>query len=167
MRNRKLVLPGMAALLAAGAIAVPAIAQTGGDTTIEITKVQVSPNKAGTKKKPQGVKLAVAGKLTTKAPSQRPVVYKARIMFPKGSLWNGAKYPKCTFAALGNGEIPSSCKKAIFGKGSAKGWADTEPTTAKITVLNGGAKKVFAFVEMDSPALVREPAPATIKKVSG
>lgn len=165
MRNRKLVLSG-AALLATGAIVVPAIAQSG-STTIEITKVQVSPNKAGTVKKPQAVRLSVAGKLTTPASEPRPIVYHARLLFPKGSLWNGAKHPACTLTKLQNGEIPSDCKKAIAGTGSAKGYADTEPTTAKITLLNGGAKTAFAFIEMNIPAVVREPAVAKIKKTSG
>ncbi len=165
--SRKLT-AALAAVCATGVVAVagPALAQSG-STSIEVKKVQVSPNKAGTKKKPRAVKLTVNAKIKHADTSNRSIVQSIRILFPKGSLYNGAKLPKCSQADLSNGEIPAKCKKAVMGSGKANAWADTTRTVAKITVVNGGANAVYFFTEMDNPAVVRTPAPGKIKKLSG
>lgn len=169
MAHRKLAATA-AALLGLAVVAGPVAAQTSSGTTIEVTKVSVSPNKAGTKKKPKAVKkLSVAAKVNVPDGQKRPVINRITVLFPKGSVWNGAKYPKCTQAQLSSSqEFPSSkCSKAVFGSGKANAMADTSPTVAKIRVVNGGAKSIYFYTELDNPAVVRAPAPGKITKKTG
>jgi hypothetical protein len=160
------VLVAATGVVAAGAVAVgPAIGQ--GVPTSMSGKAQVSPSKAGTKKKPQGVKLKVDVKWDTPGDGDKPVVQKADVLFPKGSLYNGGKYPKCSEAVLNRGG-PSACPKgAIMGTGSGNAFADEVITKPKITVVNGGASKVYLYTVMTNPARVQAPVPGTITKMSG
>ncbi|WP_320672563.1 hypothetical protein [Patulibacter defluvii] len=169
MPHRKLA-ASAAALLGLAVIAGPAAAQTSSGTTIEVTKVQVSPNKAGTKKKPRAVKkLTVGARVNVAEGQKRPVINRIKVLFPKGSVWNGAKYPKCSLSQLSSSaDFPTSkCGKAVFGKGKANALADTDPTVASIRVVNGGAKNIYFYTSLDNPAVVRAPAPGKLTKKSG
>jgi hypothetical protein len=162
MRTPTLVLIG---LLAAGVASV-AIAQSSSSTVLT-AKATVSPSKAGTKKHPQGVKLTVKTTWTTAGDGDKPVVQKAYVLFPKGSLYNGAKYPKCSQTVLAR-KGPKACPKgSIMGTGTGSAFADTVLTHPHITVVNGGATRSYLYTVLDNPARVQAPVPGVITKMSG
>jgi hypothetical protein len=161
MRNL-LVLAGVPAL----AVAAVAVAQSPSPTAVHVD-AKVTPSKAGTKKKPRGVKLTVRTSWTTPGDGEKPIVQTARVFFPRGSLYNGAKFPKCSQTVLAR-KGPRACPKgAIMGSGSGSAFADTVITHPRITVVNGGAKRVYLYTVLDNPARVQAPVPGVIKKLSG
>src|SRR5437016_1310813 len=121
----------LSALVLAAALAAVAWAQS--STTVISGSAKVIPNKAGTPKHPQGVKLIVHTHWTTPPDQDRRVVQKAIAYFPKGSLYNGGKYPSCSVNTL-NRKGPAGCPKhSIMGSGTGTAWADTVKTIPKIT----------------------------------
>lgn len=170
MRKLQLAIPTVALIALSAAAVAPSYAQGPTPvTTIEV-KPKVSPSKAGTKKKPQTVKLSVTGSVTTSGEDgeNKPIVTKVVIKFPKGSLYNGAKAPKCSEAAINSGLPKSKCPpKSIMGSGGATAWADTVSTTADFTLVNGGANKAYLYTTMTNPAVVQTPVPLDIKKSTG
>jgi hypothetical protein len=179
MRLRTFAVPTIAiAALSVSAVA-PAIAQSPEPVTSISGSATVSPNKAGTKKKPQSVNLKMQGKISTTGEDglNKPVVQKVEVLFPKGSYYAGGKLPKgvkgkvtpkCSESAMLNGLPKDVCPKgSITGSGSANAWADTVKTQAKFTLVNGGADKVFVFTELTNPAVVQLPVPGKIQKQSG
>ncbi len=165
---RKISIP--LAVVAAVAVAAPVLAQSSGtnpSNTVLTTKVAVSPSKAGTKKKPQGVKLTYNVHWETSPDVDKPVVQTADVLFPKGSLYNGAKYAKCAQSVMERGGIAGCPKKSIMCTGSSVAYADQVLTRPEITVVNGGGNKVFLFTVLIRPARVAKPVPGTITKMSG
>jgi hypothetical protein len=155
-------------ILAVGALALivvtVAVAQSG--TTVTSTTT-VSPNKAGTKSKPQGVKLVYKATYTTPGDVEHPIITGGSVLFPKGALYNGGKYPKCSQATLSRGG-PSKCPPhSIMGTGSGTALADNVTTIPRITVINGGANKVWFWTVLQNPARVQAAVPGTITKMSG
>jgi hypothetical protein len=158
------------ALVAVGAIATPVLAQSSGSNpsnTVLTTKVTTSPSKAGTKSKPKGVKLSFKVHWETSPDFDKPVIQTSDVLFPKGSKYNGAKYPKCSQETMERKGISACPPKSIMGTGSGTAYADTVLTTPKITVVNGGGSKVFLFTVLTNPARVAKPVPGTITKQSG
>ncbi|MGH2762109.1 MAG: hypothetical protein ACRDL0_04645 [Thermoleophilaceae bacterium] len=160
---RKVVAP-TAGLLALGVLLVaPSVAQT---PATEITvKTKVSPNKAGTKKKPRGVTLSGTVTWDSEEGFEPPIITGARVLFPKGSLYNGRKYPKCSVAQLNRNGLGGCPRKSIMGKARAVAFADTEITRPKVTIVNGGARRVCLYTVMNNPARVRACVPGKIKKL--
>jgi hypothetical protein len=162
MRKPAIAIAALAVAVAASA----AFAQSTSPTVLHVT-ASVSPNKAGTKKHPQGVKLTVKTTWTTPADLEKPVTQRAIVLFPKGSLYNGAKYPKCSQTVLAR-QGPTKCPKgSIMGTGTGTAFADTVLTHPHITVVNGGAHDVFLYTVLDNPARVRAPVPGVITKMTG
>jgi hypothetical protein len=156
-------------ILAVGALAliVVAVAVAQSPPTTITSTTTVSPNKAGTKKKPQGVKLTYKATFTTSADIEHPIITGGTVLVPKGALYNGGKYPKCSEATLNRGG-PAKCPpKSIMGKGSGVAKADNITTIPRITVVNGGANKIYFFTVLQNPARVQAAVPATITKTSG
>jgi len=156
----------------AGALAVSsggsALALAQGTSPITMTvDAKVTPNKAGTKKRPQGVKLAVTARFDIPEAFDPPLVDKVTVLFPKGGLYNGAKYPKCSQAVLSRSGVSGCPKGSIMGKGSGKAMADDVPTYPKVTIVNGGAKRVYFYTVMTNPARVQTPVVGKITKLSG
>jgi hypothetical protein len=144
-------------ILAVGALAliVVAVAVAQSAPTTVTSTTTVSPSKAGTKKKPQGVKLIYKATYTTPGDVEHPIITGGSVLFPKGALYNGGKYPKCSQATLSHGG-PSGCPPhSIMGSGP------------KITVINGGATKVWFWTVLQNPARVQAAVPGTITKMSG
>lgn len=163
---RKIAVPiALAASLSIAAVA-PSYAQAPEAVTSITSNPSVSPSKAGTKKKPRSVNLKVNLNWKTSGPdgSNKPIVQKVVIDFPKGSLYLGGKYPSCTQAKLDEDLPGKVCPKAVVGKGKGSAWADTVKTTPKFTLVNGGAKKMFLYTELVNPAVVNAPVPGTVKK---
>lgn len=161
---RKFLIP-VAGVLAVTAVTTVAIAQDPATTVTATTKV--SPNKAGTKKKPQGVKLTFNATFTTTGDVEHPIITSGDAFIGKGGLYNGGKYKSCSQATISRGG-PSACpKESIMGAGSGDALADTVHTVPKITVVNGGAKKIWFWTVLQNPARVQAAVPATITKSSG
>ena len=153
-----------AAVLAGGA----ALARAPGTTPITMTvDATVSPNKAGTKRHPQGVKLGVTAKFDIPEAYDPPLVDRVTVLFPKGGLYNGAKYPKCSETRLARRGVSGCPKGSIMGKASGKAMADDVPTYPKVTIVNGGARRVYFYTVMTNPARVQVPVVAKVTKLSG
>ncbi len=156
--------------VAAGAIAVaPTVAQNTADTTVTVD-AKVSPNKAGTPKKPKGVQLSGKIKWTSSAEVEPPVITKFDILFGKGGVYNGGKYPKCSAKKLNDKKKggPDNCpKESIMGSATGLAYADLEPTRPKVTVVNGGAKGICFYTVLRNPARVQRCVPGKVKKLSG
>ncbi len=156
-------------ILAVGALAliVVAVAVAQSPPTTVTSTTTVSPNKAGTKKKPQGIKLVYKATYTTPGDVEHPIITGGSVLFPKGALYNGGKYPKCSQATLSRGG-PSKCPPhSIMGSGSGTAHADDVVTVPRITVINGGANKVWFWTVLQNPARVQAAVPGTITKMSG
>jgi hypothetical protein len=164
---RKFLIPAVGALALAAVEVAPTIAQDGASPTTLTATPTVSPNKAGTTKKPQGVKLAVTVRWVTAGDVEKPIIQTGDVLFPKGSLYNGAKYPKCSQAVLDNGGLDACPKKSIMGTGGGDAHADTVITHPDITVVNGGGGKVFLWTILTNPARVQKAVPGTITKMTG
>jgi hypothetical protein len=166
---RRVMIP-VGLLAASVAVAAPVLAQSSGtntSNTVLTTKVAVSPSKAGTKKKPQGVKLNFKVHWETSADLEKPVVQTADVLFPKGSLYNGAKYKTCAQSVMERTGLSGCPAKSIMGTGTGVAYADQVMTKPEITVVNGGGNKVFLFTVLIRPARVSKPVPGTITKMSG
>jgi hypothetical protein len=164
---RKLAFLTAAALMSVAAAVSTSAAQDPSLTVIS-GEATVTPNKAGTKGKPQPVR--IAGKVHWETPPgvERPVITGAKVLFPNGALYNGHKYPKCSLATLARRPTPSACPKgSIMGKGSAAAFADTVLTRPKITVINGGAREVCLLTLLQYPARVQTCVAGRIRKLSG
>jgi hypothetical protein len=164
---RKLVLL-VTGLLLGGAVAATAVlAQTSSPQTVVTGAARVTPNKAGTKQHPQGVKLKVTVHWRTPAQFDRPVIQKGIVLFPKGSLYNGSKYPRCSADKMNRRGLSACPKGSIMGKGTGNAFADTVITHPQITVVNGGPKSVCLYTVLNNPARVQACVPGAIKKMSG
>lgn len=160
---RKVVLAVIVCLLVAGG-AVAALAQS--QTAVTVT-AKVTPNRAGTKERPQPVKLQVDFKWAILENAEQPIVQTFDVLFPKGSQYNGGKYPKCTENTLSRSG-PQGCPKgSIMGSGTGNAFADTVVTHPRITVVNGGSKRVYFYTVLNNPARVQAPVPGVITKRSG
>jgi hypothetical protein len=155
------------ALAGALVLAVAAVALAQGTwPSVKVTPT-VSPSKAGTPKHPQGVKLKTVIHWAALGSASQPIVTKFLVLFPKGSLYNGAKFPTCSVATMNNSG-PSGCPKAsIMGSGTGNAYADQVITHPQITVVNGGAKKVYFYTVLNNPARVQEPVVGNISRVGG
>jgi hypothetical protein len=163
---RKFLIPAVAILAVAAVEVAPTIAQDSPQTTLTVTPT-VSPNKAGTKKKPQGVKLTFNINLDTPGDVEKPILQSGDLLFPKGSLYNGAKYPKCAQAKLA-ASGPAGCPaKSIMGKGTGDAFADTVITHPALTIINGGGGDVWIWTVLTNPARVQKIVPGKITKMSG
>jgi hypothetical protein len=154
MITRKRILAPLGGVLAVTGAAAALAAVTSPNVTVQ---AQISPNKAGTVKHPQGEKLKVQIKWQSLGSANQPIVQKFDILFPRGAVFNGAKYPTCSLSKLNN-IGPSICPKgSIMGSGTGNAYADTVITHPKITVVNGGAKRVYFYTVLNNPARVQLP----------
>jgi hypothetical protein len=163
---RKFLIPAFAVLALVAVEVAPTNAQDSTQTKLTVTPT-VSPNKAGTKKKPQGVKLKFKITLDTPADLDKPVMQSGDVLFPKGSLYNGAKFAKCAKAKLA-ASGPAGCpKNSIMGNGTGDAFADTVITHPQLTIINGGGSDVWIWTVLTNPARVQKIVPGKITKMSG
>jgi hypothetical protein len=167
MRKSVVASTGLVALCAAAVgTAVAQDGATNSSGTALTVDATVSPNKAGTNKKPQPVKLKVKVHWETAVEVEKPVTQSATVFFPPGSLYNGAKHPKCSQNVLAR-KGPAGCPKgSVMGKGSGVAYADDVYTKPQITVVNGGKSAVYLYTVMTNPARVKAPVPGKITKLS-
>ena len=161
---RKLLL---AALASALMLVAAAIALGQGTWPNVVVTPKISPNKAGTPAHPQGVKLKTVFHWQSLGAANQPIVTNFHLLFPKGSLYNGSHIAKCSVATL-NRSGPGGCSKSsIMGTGKGTAYADTTITHPQITVVNGGASKIYFYTVLNNPARVQEPVIGRIKKMGG
>ncbi len=127
----------------------------------------VSPSRAGTRGRPQSVKLKVVFHWQSLGYADQPIVTNFRILFPKGSLYNGGHVTVCSLSKLSH-RGPEGCPKAsIEGSGTGTAYANTTQTRPRITVVNGGASKVYFYTVLNNPARVQDPVIGRISRMHG
>jgi hypothetical protein len=162
---RKVVAP-LVGVLALGAALVAAAVAQAPQTTVTVDS-KVTPNKAGTKANPQGVKLSGTIRWNSQEGVEPPIITAFDIFIAKGGLFNGAKYPKCS-QAVANRNGPQGCPdKSIMGTARGVALADTEITRPKVTMINGGARNICFYTVLTNPARVETCVPGKITKLSG
>jgi hypothetical protein len=163
---RTAVTTALVAVLAAVALVLAAFAFAQ-DVPIKISaKATVTPDKAGTPRHPQGVRVDVKTKIDMPSDYDPPLTETVDVWISKGGLYNGGKYPSCSSSTLSRGGVKACPPHSIMGSGSGKASADTVFTYPKITIVNGGASKVFFYTVLKNPARVAAPVPADITKLS-
>jgi hypothetical protein len=151
--------------VAAMVIAPSTVAQA--PVTSVTVDAKVTPNNAGTKKKPQGVKLSGTIRWSSQEGIEPPIITAFDILISKGGVFNGGKYPKCSQALL-NRRGPSACpKESIMGTATGEAWADDVITRPKVTFVNGGANKICFYTVLTNPARVQTCVPGRITKLNG
>jgi hypothetical protein len=122
---------------------------------------------AGSPAHPQGVRLTTSFGWQGYSPADRPMVTRIDLWFPRGSVYNGARYPMCSVHKL-NAFGPSACPKgSIMGSGTGTAFADTTISRPTITVVNGGANVVYLYTVLNNPARVQEAVIGHITRLSG
>ncbi len=158
---RKFSIAGIAVLVVAAAVAVGAIAQEI-QTTFTVD-AQVIPNKAGTPKDPQAVKVKASARFFSPEGVDPPVVTEGEALFPRNGNYNPQLFPRCSEQTL-NRDGPEKCPKhSHIGSARASAYADTIITYPKIEIFNGGKKVAFGYVTLYQPALVQIAVPARIQ----
>jgi hypothetical protein len=161
---RKLAVAGLTAIVAA-VVAATALASAFAPTVT--VKAGLNNSKAGTRSHPQAVQLTTTFHWEDLGAANQPIVQKFKVLFPQGSLYNGANVPSCSFKTL-NAFGPHGCKKgSIMGSGTGNAFADTVITHPQITVVNGGANTVFFYTVLNNPARVQTPVVGHITRTSG
>jgi hypothetical protein len=155
---------------AATGVTLVAVLATASVAQAPVTTVTVSPkvmpNKAGTKKNPQGVKLNGSIKWESEAGVEPPIVTAFDILLTKYGRFNGGKYPKCSQALL-NRRGPSACpKKSIMGSATGEAFADDVITRPKVTFVNGGARDICFYTVLTNPARVQTCVPGKLTKIN-
>jgi hypothetical protein len=162
---RKVVAPLVGVVALGAALVSPSVAQT--PVTSVTVDSKVSPNRAGTPKKPQGVTLSGKIRWTSQEGVEPPIITAFDIFLAKGGLYNGGKYPKCA-AAVMNRNGPQACpKKSIMGSAQGIAFADQDITRPRVTMINGGAKNVCFYTVLTNPARVETCVPGKVTKLNG
>ncbi|HEX5925812.1 MAG TPA: hypothetical protein VFY45_18405 [Baekduia sp.] len=159
--------PGAA--VAAGVLAAVALGQEGGPIQMTAT-VRVKPNEAGTPSRPRGIEIVAQGTIDVPPDTARPVARSFDVWLPKGWVYNGAKHPVCALATL-NAKGPGACPpESIMGHGELgrrdPGIAYPAVVRRNLTVVNGGANKMYFWVMLSIPARVQAAIPGTVTKVN-
>ena len=158
----------LTSLLAAALLAFAAAPALAINSTLKYD-VSFSPNKAGTKAKPQAIKLFTRPYYDTLEPdADAPFAWKqARIFFPKEGVFNGKYFPSCPAMKLTTEAGRNSCKRAEIGKVDAKGFALglVEPLKVKIYNLPGG-KGVAMYLQGDNPVIIDHVITGLLTKIS-
>ncbi len=125
------------------------------------------PLTAGSPRHPQGLQLRMTFGWTGLTQPDQPLITGIDVWFPKGSVYNGGSYPRCSLRTL-DVRGPEGCPRgAIMGKGSGVAFADTTLTRPRITVVNGGPREVYFYTVLNNPARVQEPVVGHITPAHG
>jgi hypothetical protein len=158
----------LTAIAVAGMLtAAPAMAQDELPDVEIAADVTATPNKAGTKRDPQGLMLSGTGEVVTEPGFEPPVVTDLDLLIGKGIVDHGDDYVQCSKRVLDR-RGPSGCpKKSVMGSAIGTAKADTVTTHPKILFLNGGTTRLFAYTTLYFPALVQETIVVTTTKLTG
>src|SRR5262245_5945034 len=162
---RRFTLTSLLAVVVLAVAASPALAV---NSTLKFD-TKFSPNKVGTKKKPQAITLFTRPYYDTLAPdADAPFAWKqARIWLPKEGVFNGKYFPSCPAAKLTTAAGRAACKKAEIGKVDAKGFALglVEPLKVQIFNLPGG-KGVAMYLQGDNPVIIDHVISGILTKIN-
>jgi hypothetical protein len=126
-----------------------------------------APLTAGTPAHPQGVRLQMGFGWQGYDPADQPMVTGIDVWFPRGSVYNGARYPSCSVRRL-DAAGPAGCPKgSIMGSGGGVATADQTITRPQITVVNGGPDVVYFYTVLNNPARVQQPVVGHITRLGG
>jgi hypothetical protein len=158
---------GFAVLAAAALLGIAALAFGQDVVPIKVTAVvKVTPNKAGTPRHPQGVKVDVRAKIHIPLDYDPPLVQDVSIWTSKAGNYNGAKFPICSFRELDRNGLKNCPERSIMGHARVTASADGTRSYPQVTIVNGGARHIYFYVVLSSPARVRQPIDATITKLT-
>jgi hypothetical protein len=132
-----------------------------------VVHARVTPNRGGTPAHPQGVRLDVRMTFGIPAGYDPPLVSRIEAWFPRGALFEGGRFPVCSkhvLIAYGPTRCPTG---SILGHGTGLAMADKTPTHPQITIVGGGARRVWFYTVMTNPARVQEPVPGTVTRLHG
>jgi hypothetical protein len=142
-------------------LGVALVASVTAAATVAVT--EASALTVGTPSRPRGVKLTT----TFGWQGLGENVTSFDLWFPKGSVYNGSKYPTCSVATMDRAG-PAGCPKgSIMGHGTGTALADTTPSNPQITVINGGPNVVWFYTVLNNPARVQEPVAGYITRPGG
>ena len=164
--TRTKALLALCAALAAGVLAAVALGQEVVPTGITAT-VKVMPDKAGTPSRPRGVVIDVRGTIEAPGEFAPPMPSSVDVWFPKGWLYNGAKYPTCALATMARTGITRCPAGSIMSHG-ARGHATVvdAATPPEVTIINGGRTKMYFWVVVTNPARVARAVTGTLTKLN-
>jgi hypothetical protein len=153
----------LAAALVAGGLATVALGQEDAPGGFAVT-FRVSPSKAGTPSRPQGVKLDVRGTSTLPEGVGGPIVRSFDVWLPKGWVYNGGKHPVCTAAKLSEGG-PSKCPAGSIMGSSPRPFDPVLNRPPSVTVINGGPNKMYFWAVLQDPARVQAAIPGMLTRL--
>jgi hypothetical protein len=157
----------IAALTVVGC-ATTAIALAQDTVPIELSvDAKVVPNKTGTPARPRAVRIDVRAQITIPEAYNPPLVDSVDVWFPKGGVYHGDRYPSCTHTVLARRGVGGCPGGAVMGTGTGTATADTVLTYPRITVVNGGARRVFFYTVLTNPARVQAPIVGQITRPGG
>jgi hypothetical protein len=145
------------------------LARAGTDNATKITAtVKVSPNRAGTRAHPRGVKIDLRTTINIPGGYNPPLVKSMEIRLPKGVVFHGDRFPACVLKRLTR-HGPSACpKRSIMGSSGANDDPNL-PSVAfpRTVVVNGGSRRVYFWTVVRDPARVAVPIVAAIAPLRG
>jgi hypothetical protein len=132
-------------------------------------KASVSPSKAGTAKKPKGIKLGI--ETITQDPAQsgdQPfATEQAVIHFDKNLVFNGKNLASCSNAQVQSDNTKCPPKSKV-GTGTATGSALGATENLKVTLYNGpGGNSIELLVDGSSPLTIHSTIEGKLSKDSG
>jgi hypothetical protein len=158
---------GVAVLAAVALLGVAALAFGQDIVPIKVTAVvKVTPNKAGTPSHPQGVHVDVRAKIDIPHDYDPPLVQSVTIWTSKAGVYNGAKFPTCSFTAMEHSGLKTCPARSIMGHAKVTADADGVKSFPRVTIVNGGAHFIYFYVVLSTPARVQQPIAATITKLT-
>ncbi|WP_445149310.1 hypothetical protein [Baekduia sp. Peel2402] len=142
--------------------AVATLAPSAGATTLS-ADVKLTPSKAGTAKRPQGVKLAVKMDLNTPEGVDHPIVTGFEVWHGPGLAFDRAKgYVRCAQVTLAR-RGPDGCpRNSIVGHGSGPFIEDPIEAAPKFVFVNGPGGLPMAYITLQRPARVRAATTPTV-----
>jgi hypothetical protein len=152
---------------AAGAVTAPLVHAAGTETAEVRVEARVARGPAPTVRRPRDVTLDVGLAWRTTGDGERRTLQRLVMLFPPGAVYHGARTPSCSLERI-SGDGPAGCPKgSIVGRGTVDADADLAATTARITVVNGGARRVWFYTQMTNPAVVDVPVEGRIRRLGG
>jgi hypothetical protein len=128
--------------------------------------VEVEPDEAGTEERPQGVTVDLRLALGAPRAVEPPLLKEAEIRFPVGTRYGGGEFPTCAEATLER-RGPEACPPdSVMGRGTLKARADTAAVSGRVTVVNGGAERLYFWTEISSGVRVAAPIVGTVSQDS-
>jgi hypothetical protein len=150
------------------ALASATVVEAAGPQTSEVrVEARVAPGAAPTARRPRPVTLDVGLRWDLPKDEERVTLQRLVMRFPRGAVYNGGRTPACAAERISRGGLDACPKGSIVGRGSAEADADLTPTRPRITVVNGGPRRVWFYVTMTNPASIAVAVPGRIRRIGG